>query len=105
MVLGMDWLELHSLMKIHWVDKWLQFTHHNKVIKMQGILPSANLGAPISQYQLQALDKTDSILYVVQLQAKRTTDLVSTSLPPELQSLLKEFDSVFTPPTELPPER
>lgn len=51
---------------------------------MQGILPSANLGAPVSQYQLQALDKTYSILYVVQLQAQRTTNSVSTSLPPKL---------------------
>lgn len=24
-ILGMDWLETHSPMKIHWVDRWLQF--------------------------------------------------------------------------------
>jgi len=22
-ILGMDWLELYSLMEVHWADKWL----------------------------------------------------------------------------------
>lgn len=29
----------------------------------------------------------------------------TTPLPPELQQILNEFDTVFAPPTELPPER
>jgi hypothetical protein len=24
-ILGMDWLEYHSPMKVHWADKWIQF--------------------------------------------------------------------------------
>ena len=104
-VLGMDWLELHSPMEVHWVDKWLQFQHNNKFIKLQGILPSVQMRAPVSQYQLQALDRTDSILYVVQLQAKEGSTSTSPPLPTELQDLLQQFESVFAPPTALPPER
>jgi len=32
-------------------------------------------------------------------------NLATTPLPPELQHILNEFDTVFAPPTELPPER
>lgn len=95
-------------MEIHWADKWMQFTHDKQLIKLQGILSSAQLGPPISHSQLQALDKTDSILYVVQLQAvdSTTTNGQSiTSLPPDLQDILHQYEDVFSAPTELPPER
>lgn len=107
-ILGMDWLEEHSPMEIHWADKWLQFSHCNQLIRLQGILPTTSLGTLVSQHQLQALDKTDSILYVVQLQTVDTTtnspqDI--SSLPSELQDILSQFNTVFSPPTELPPLR
>jgi len=87
----MDWLELHSPMEIHWAEKWLQFTHCQQLIKLQGILPSTNLGANVSLYQLQALDKTDTILYFVKLQALDTnlsTNQIIPFLPPDLQDVL-----------------
>lgn len=104
-VLGMDWLELHSPMEVLWVEKWLQFQYQNKLIKLQGILPTVHMGAPVSLQKLQAMDRTDSILYAVQLQAKEENISTSTPLPPELQDLLQQFESVFAPPTALPPER
>jgi hypothetical protein len=36
-ILGMDWLEAHSPMEVHWADKWLQFTLNNKTVKLHGI--------------------------------------------------------------------
>jgi hypothetical protein len=47
-ILGMDWLETHSPMEVHWADKWLQFTHLQTLVKLQGILPITTLGAPVS---------------------------------------------------------
>jgi hypothetical protein len=107
-ILGMDWLGTHSPMEIHWADKWLQFTHDKQFITLQGISPSANMGAPISHNQLQALDKIDSILYVVQLQALDRTSSTAqaiSSLPADLQAILHKYGTVFTSPTELPLER
>jgi hypothetical protein len=39
MVLGMEWLEGHSPMKIHWAQKWLTIPYHNNHITLQGIQP------------------------------------------------------------------
>jgi hypothetical protein len=27
MILGMDWLEQYSPMKVHWMEKWIQFPY------------------------------------------------------------------------------
>jgi len=64
-LLGMDWLSTHSPMEIHWADKWLQFNYQGQSIKLQGIQPQATLGSPISVHQLQAMQRKDSILYMV----------------------------------------
>lgn len=41
---GMDWLEHHSPMSIHWGHKWLEFGYKGKRVKLQGVLP---IGYPI----------------------------------------------------------
>jgi hypothetical protein len=41
----------------------------------------------------------------VQLQALETLEPSIAQPPPDLQQLLQQFDSVFTPPSELPPKR
>jgi hypothetical protein len=33
-ILGMDWLEAHNPMKIHWVEKWLEFHSHGQEVKL-----------------------------------------------------------------------
>ena len=38
-ILGMDWLEFYSPMKVDWVKKYLEFEYNNVVIKLQGITP------------------------------------------------------------------
>lgn len=68
-ILGMDWLGAHSPMHVHWDERWIKFTHNLKEVILQGIHSGAVLGPPVSQHQLQAMDKIDSILYLVQLQA------------------------------------
>ncbi|CAD6334945.1 unnamed protein product [Miscanthus lutarioriparius] len=104
-ILGMDWLETHSPMKIHWVDRWLQFSYQDKLITLQGIPTAVQLGPPVTHNQLLAFDKTDSILYLVQIQALEPAAPQEPSLPLDLQHLLEQFKSVFEPPTTLPPSR
>lgn len=84
-ILGMDWLEAHSPMEIHWAEKWLQFNHFQKPVRLQGILLVTTIGAPVSQHQLQAFGKFDSILYIVQVQALETIGDDTYQLPQELQ--------------------
>lgn len=81
MILGMDWLEVHSPMEIHWAEKWLQFNHFQKPSRLHGILPVTTIGAPVSQHQLQAFGKSDSILYIVQVQALETVGDDTDQLP------------------------
>lgn len=104
-ILGMDWLTAYSPMKIHWGDRWLKFYHNQQKIKLQGILPEVTVGPPISPHQLQALTKTDSILYIVQINAITSSEHVASTLPDDLQQALQQFDSVFAPPSQVPPSR
>jgi hypothetical protein len=46
------------------------------------------MGPPLSSNQLQALEKTGSILYLVQLHAVQSSEQESQDLPEELQQIL-----------------
>lgn len=85
----MDWLGAHSPMHIHWEERWIQFTHNNKPITLQGIQSGAVLGPPISQQQLQAMHKTDSILYLIQLNTTHGSTSSNSPLPDALQEILQ----------------
>jgi hypothetical protein len=39
MVVGMDWLERYSPMKIQWPNKWLTIPYQKGQVTLQGILP------------------------------------------------------------------
>lgn len=39
LILGMDWLESFSPMKIHWKLKWMSIPYGNSTVLLQGILP------------------------------------------------------------------
>jgi hypothetical protein len=104
-ILGMDWLGAHSPMHIHWEQRWIQLTHQSKEITLQGIQPGTILGPPVSQHQLKAMHKIGSILYLVQLNVAQAPTSAPSQLPDELQTILHQFDSVFAPPSELPPRR
>jgi len=36
-ILGMDWLEHHSLMHIHWQQQWLQFSYGDQIVLLHGV--------------------------------------------------------------------
>lgn len=76
MILGMDWLAGHSLIEIHWADKWFQFNINGRVVKIHGLQAETVMGSPVALHQLQAMQKQDSILYCVQLQVVRAISQV-----------------------------
>lgn len=104
-ILGMDWLGAHSPMHIHWSERWIKLVSRNQEIKLQGILPRVVMGPPISPAQLHSLEKTDSIMYSVQINEVPASEPETKPVPPEIQAILQQFSSVFAPPTELPPSR
>lgn len=87
-VLGMDWLENNSPMHIHWAEKWLQFEHQGKMVKVMGVQPQIVMGTPISNNQLDAMIKQDAILHFVQLSSITETGDEEKELPEEIQKLI-----------------
>ena len=39
LILGMDWLESFSPMKVHWKFKWMTIPYSSSSVTLQGILP------------------------------------------------------------------
>uniref|UniRef100_A0A0A9BU64 Uncharacterized protein n=1 Tax=Arundo donax TaxID=35708 RepID=A0A0A9BU64_ARUDO len=90
MILGMDWLELYSPMKVHWKHKWMSIPYQGGTTFLQGLISELPKG---------------SVLEVVQLMALSGSDSEQQPLLPEIQQLIDDFADVFEPPTGLPPSR
>jgi hypothetical protein len=89
-VLGMDWLEAYSPMKIHWKDKWISMPYQGKHIVLQGVLPLS--------------DQLD-MLHVVYLLQSDNSAPFSVDLDPIISSVLHKHQTVFEEPKGLPPFR
>lgn len=89
LIVGMDWLEAHSPMKIHWGQKWMSISYEGSFVSLQGILPEL---PPNTLVQICAVTSTE-------------TSSQDSSIPPEIQALLVEFAAVFEKPVGLPPSR
>jgi hypothetical protein len=84
MILGMEWLERFSPMKIHWAHKWPTIPYQHNQITLQGLL----LG---------------SLNYVMIELMHVSTDLDKVSadiILPTIQNLLNQFQVVFATPVE-----
>jgi hypothetical protein len=40
MILGIDWLEVHSTMKVEWLNKWIVINFQGTSVQLQGLQPS-----------------------------------------------------------------
>jgi hypothetical protein len=89
LIIGMDWLEAFSPMKVHWAEKWLSIQYGSGHIVLQGL---SSESANCSVIQLYQADVASS-------------DSSTQTMFPEVQLLLDEFRSLFAEPTELPPRR
>lgn len=101
MVIGMDWLESCGPMLVDWVEKTLQFTHQGQKIQLTGLRSEVEQIAQISMAQLEEMEQTNSVVCVVMIGATEQ-EVSASSLPPSIQRLLEEFETVFEELVGLP---
>ena len=87
MILGMDWLETHSPMKVHWQQKWMIIPYQDSSVLLYTSLADLPVGSLLQVFSLDLVIAQDS----------------SVSLPVEVQSLIEEFAILFEVPKSLPP--
>ncbi|CAN6338981.1 unnamed protein product [Urochloa humidicola] len=105
-ILGMDWLEAFSPMKVQWAQKWLSFRYKGQKIKLQGLLPSFNHCMLITEDQFYAMQRDDDIWCVVQVySAEEQTPHNELLLSSQIQQLVHTYSDIFAEPTGLPPSR
>lgn len=103
-ILGMDWLEHHSPMWIHWQRKKLRFTYQGKKINLVGVKENLSDCKSVTSKQLKGMLKTGAVSQVVQL-CSIAEESLETELPPTISAVLKEFQEQFKAPSGLPPHR
>lgn len=88
MILGMDWLSVHSPMRVHWEHQWLQIPHPQGIVQLEGTLSTLPEG---------------TLLQLIVLEANLA--VTSPEAPLEVQQLLQQFAAIFEPPETLPLHR
>jgi hypothetical protein len=89
-IIGMDWLEKYSPMRVHWKNKWMEIPYEKQTVFLQGITPHMP-------------DEVVVQLCALSSQGATTTDL--NLFPADIQALLDQFPTLFEDPTDLPPPR
>jgi hypothetical protein len=93
LVLGMDWLQARSPMRVDRLNKWMIIPYQDTSICLQGIVSTFPSGA------------------LVELRLQPTQSDASTKQPelhnlaPRIQSIVSQFAEVFADPVGLPPSR
>jgi hypothetical protein len=87
MILGLDWLEAFSPMKVQWKDKWMAIPYDQSIILLLGDVVVLPVG---------------SVLQLCSVQLS-VDNKVEANIPVELQQLIEEFGTLFEVPSELPP--
>ncbi|CAN6166876.1 unnamed protein product [Urochloa humidicola] len=89
MILGLDWLELFSPMKVHWKHRWMAIPYNGTTTMLYGEQPVFPEGSVVQ-------------VCTVEISVEET---VEAALPPPVQALLEEFAIIFAVPDGLPPSR
>jgi len=89
MILGMDWLEAFSPMKVHKTQKWISIPYGPTQVLLQGQLPDSDAGAVVQVFHI----------------ASDAAAPAQLAVHPSVQLLLDEFSAVFAEPQSLPPRR
>lgn len=87
MIIGIDWLQAFSPVRIHWTQKWIQIPYGPTPVVLQGELPIA---AECSVVQLFHVGTDES-------------ESFEDPLPAAVQALLDQYQHLFQPPATLPP--
>ena len=89
-VVGMDWLEKFSPMRVDWRNKWMQIPMGTSTVVLHG---SPELQSSYMVFQL------------LSVQSGIQPNSEASQLPADKVQLLQDFKSVCDPPSELPPVR
>jgi hypothetical protein len=84
-IIGMDWLESFSPMRVHWKQKWPEFPYEGSTLTLQGVVPTL----------------LDEVL--VQLCVLSPDSVCSSEvklLPAEIQLLVDQFSVLFQEPDD-----
>jgi hypothetical protein len=91
LIVGMDWLEKHSPMLIHWSQKWLTIPLKNSIVTLHGIKSSVIQTTVVQVCSLQdPSDKEQAVL---------------DELPDDITAVLFQNPTVFEEPKGMPPIR
>lgn len=107
-ILGMDWLQLHSPMITDWKKKSISFPYDGKQLTLQGVLPAETKAVrelPVDQLAKWTKGNDVWAIAVIHPVPAVSADSAISEFPTQIQTLLSEFESVFSEPTTLPPPR
>lgn len=106
-ILGVDWLKLHSPMTTDWNKKFISFPYQGQQVTLHGVQATQTSDVrEVPVEQLAKWVKGNEVWAVALLHPTTNSSQVETAVyPPEVQSLLTQFSSVFSEPTTLPPVR
>jgi hypothetical protein len=103
-ILGMDWLEQHNP-DIDWVKKMLTIQQSQSTILLQGHRQHILQCSAISASELSSICRQGSAAHLIHIYALDGELQVEEVTPPEIQTVLDQFTTVFATPTGLPPKR
>jgi hypothetical protein len=89
MVVGMDWLSRFSPMRVDWAQKWLAIPYKGSSIVLYGQSQTIPNGTVVELWSLDSEIQQHS----------------QPNYPPQIQSLLLQYASLFEDPVGLPPKR
>jgi len=101
-ILGYDWLKLNSPMTCNRDKYSVQFQHKGKNITLQGTQSSQLTATPLSADKLVRLHKGNDIWALAMV---HQLDSTASLVPSPMETLLTEFEDVFSKPSSLPPQR
>lgn len=89
LILGMNWLEAFSPMKINWCQKWMSITYGSQEVLLHN---SHHLMPECSVVQL---------FHIVEDVSSQSEPV----MPPEVHAVVDQFKHLFAKPSSLPPRR
>ena len=88
-ILGMDWLEAFSPMKVNWRNKWMSISYGSGSVLLHGLGDVSENCSSVMVFSISS-DAVDQPTHTVH---------------PQVQSILDEFSQLFAEPSALPPRR
>jgi hypothetical protein len=100
-ILGYDWLECFSPMKVHWSEKWIAIPYGAETVLLLGILSELKPGAVVQVFQ-SSQDPVGSVPNAV-VNSLSVSEDEMLKLPIEVQKLLDSYADIFASKVSFPP--